>query len=520
VNRSFICAGLMAFAVYACTLLPSAVPGGTGQTARADVLLPASSAASASFDATQLTGCEQMVNDTIAKLDACVSQASLWRRLSHFQLIADENKGPDGHGYRDTGTPGYKASVDFVAKLMRQAGYHVTVQAYPFFANVKSGTPRFGTANQRYALERDWFVARRSGSGSVTAPVEPPNHSRYGCFASDFVGFRAGNIALMERGDCEIDTQVANAQRAGARAVILYTTRSGPYEARLNESVNVPVIAVASGSVGTDLLRQYMMGRAPRAYIDIQMRRMSVTDYNVIADSPFGDAHHTVVIDGHLDSIYGAGMLDNASGSTSILATALAMAKTPTRNRLRYIWFGGEELGLVGSSYYTTHLTQAQLQRLVFDIDVDVSATPNFDIQIADPALASNSFRFPSNVIPGSKIGNEAFVDYFKSLGVFADSAPFGNDGTDSNSFALVGVPDSGILTRQDCCKAASEVALWGGFEGNYEGNIPSFDGGCVDMPDLWCDNLSNNDPFVLGLATKAVANVTVTLANDATLGR
>ena len=110
-------------------------------------------------------------------------------------------------------------------------------------------------------------------------------------------------------------------------------------------------------------------------------------------------------------------------------------------------------------------------------------------------------------------------MDYFKALGVVADSAPFGNDGTDSNSFALVGVPDSGILTRQDCCKGAAEVAIWGGFQGNYEGNIPSFDGGCVDMPNLWCDNLSNNDPFVLGLATKAVANVTVTLANDASLG-
>jgi peptidase M28-like protein/PA domain-containing protein len=459
------------------------------------------------------------VNDTLAKLDACVTQASLWQRLSHFQLIADQNKGPDGHGYRDTGTTGYKASVDFVAKLMRQAGYQVTVQAYPFEANVKSGTPVFDTANQRYALERDWFVARRSGSGSVNARVEPPNRSRYGCFANDFVGFRAGNIALMERGECALDTQVANAQRAGARAVILYTTMGAPYEARLNESVNIPVIAVASGAVGTGLLRQYAMGRAPTAHIDIQMRRMSVIDYNVIADSPFGNAHHTVVIDAHLDSIYGAGMLDNASGSASILQTALAMAKTPTRNRLRYIWFGGEELGLVGSSYYTTHLTQAQLQRIVFDVDVDVSATPNFDIQIADPALASDAYLFPPNVVPGSKVGNDAFVQYFKRLGVVADSAPFGNDGTDSNSFALVGVPDSGILTRQDCCKGAAEVAIWGGYQGNYEGNVPGFDGGCVDMPDLWCDNLSNNDPFVLGLATKSVANVTVTLANDASLG-
>jgi len=509
----------LVFAVCAFTLLPSAISGTAPDQARAGILLPSNNAAAAMLDIVQPTQCEQQVNDTLAKLDACVSQPSLWRRLSHFQLIADQNKGPDGHGYRDTGTPGYKASVDFVAKLMRQAGYQVTVQAYPFNAFVKSGTPVFATANHRYALERDWFVARRSGSGSLTAPVEPPSGSRYGCFINDFAGFHAGDIALLERGDCAIEKQVANAQRAGARAVIVYTTTSNAYETRLDESVNIPVIGFASGAVGTGLLRQYMTGRAPSAHIDIQMRRMSVTDYNLIAESPFGNAHHTVVIDAHLDSIYGAGMLDNASGSASILQTALAMAKTPTLNRLRYIWFGGEELGLVGSAYYTTHLTQPQLQRLVFDVDADVTATPNFDIEIADPAFANDAYRFPPNVVPGSKVGNDAFVDFFKSFGVVTESAPFGNDGTDSNSFALVGVPDSGILTRQDCCKDSSEVAIWGGFTGNYEGNIPSFDGGCVDMPDLWCDNLSNNDPFVLGLATKAISNVTLTLANDASLG-
>jgi hypothetical protein len=117
-----------------------------------------------------------------------------------------------------------------------------------------------------------------------------------------------------------------------------------------------------------------------------------------------------------------------------------------------------------------------------------------------------------------SRVGNDAFTDFFKMNGVVSRPVSFGNDGTDSNSFALVGVPDTGVLTRQDCCKQQSEVQLWGGFTGNYEGHIPSFDGGCVDMPDLWCDNLSNNDPFILVLVSRAVAHVALTLANDARL--
>ena len=250
--------------------------------------------------------CQARVNDTPEKLLECIQQPSLWSHLAHFQKIADEHKGSDGHGYRDTGTPGYKASVDYVAKLMRQAGYHVTIQTYQINASEVTRTPKFGMPDQSYDLTRDWLAAQPSGQ--------------------------------------------------------------------------------------------------------------SIVDYNLIAESPFGDTNHVVVVDAHLDSIYGAGMLDNASGSTTILEIALNMAKTSTRNQLRYIWFGGEEIGLFGSAYYTTNLSSAQRKRIAFDIDMDVTATPNFDIWIADPAFAYNVDQFPPNVVPQSKIGNRVFQGLFRQL--------------------------------------------------------------------------------------------------------
>ena len=50
---------------------------------------------------------------------------------------------------------------------------------------------------------------------------------------------------------------------------------------------------------------------------------------------------------------------------------------------------------------------------------------------------------------------------------------------------------------------------------GNFEGNVPSFDGGCVDNPFRWCDNLSNNDPNVLTFMSKAFATQVVQMAFD-----
>ena len=71
------------------------------------------------------------------------------------------------------------------------------------------------------------------------------------------------------------------------------------------------------------------------------------------------------------------------------------------------------------------------------------------------------------------------------------------------------------MLTGQDCCKTQDEVNLFGGLLGNYEGNIGTSDGGCVDNPFRWCDNLSNNDPNVLTFMSKAFANTVVRMAFD-----
>ena len=507
------CIGLsIACMVVAISVLQSSLLSQTHQRLIANAQGPSGSSVTEAAPSEQV--CQTRVNETTEKLLECIQPSALWNHLAHFQKISNQHKGSDGHGNRDTGTAGYKASVDYVAGLMRQAGYHVTVQQYQYNASEVTGVPQFGTPDQSYAFTRDWLVAQRSGGGTLTASIQPANGSGNGCSPADFAGFMPGHIALLERGMCSYDAQVTNAEKAGAAAIILYASGNiSPFPLRLTRPAKIPVVSV-SNTVGSELLRRYAEANPTTVHLDIQMRRASGVDYNLIAESPFGDTNHVVVVDAHLDSIFGAGMLDNASGSTTILEIALNMAKTTTHNQLRYIWFGGEELGLLGSAYYTTNLSQAERKRIAFDIDMDVTATPNFDMWIADPAYAYNVSQFPKNVVPQSKVGNQFFKDFFNSIGVVSQSSTFGNSGTDSNSFALIGIPDTGILTRQDCCKEQSEVDIWGGFLGNYEGTIPGDDGGCVDRPNLWCDNLSNNDPFVFGLASKASAYVTLKLAN------
>ncbi len=482
------------------------------------------------------TACAARNLGTAPALVGCIAQDALWSHMVAFQQIADANPGPDGHASRNAGEPGYLASVNYVAGLMRAAGYRVTIQPYTMTYTGFSSTPLLNELSptpHTFTLGPDFVAPSTSGSGDVTAPIQPVggilipapaalNSSSSGCTSTSFTGFVAGRIALIQRGTCSFDQKIALAATAGASGVIVFnegsTGRTTASSCGGLVNHGIPVACLASYAVGENLYTQAQQGP-----ITARLRIQTVVDpgrvdYNLIADSPHGDTNHVVVVDAHLCAIYGAGMLDNASGSSTILEIALKMAGTSTRNQLRFIWFGGEELGLLGSYHYTRTLPAAELGRIVFDIDADVTATPNYVYAIADPANSTGVSSFPANVVPASQVGNNYFASYFTAAGLPYQSRS--NDGTDSYEFAQVGVPNTGVLTGQDCCKTSTDVSKFGGYVGNYEGTVPGTDGGCVDRPFLWCDNLSNNDPVVLTTVSKAFASVVFNLANDSTIAR
>jgi hypothetical protein len=211
-------------------------------------------------------------------------------------------------------------------------------------------------------------------------------------------------------------------------------------------------------------------------------------------------------------------MLDNASGSATILDIAQMMKNVNPTNKLRFIWFGGEELGLLGSSAYVNSLSSDDLSHIGYDLDADVTATPNYIIGVLDPAApdffgGTVTTQFPNRVYKASTLARDQAVSYFDSIGLNHEF--LSPTGTDAYNFNLEGIPASGLLTGQDCCKTQHEVDLFGGYLGNYEGNIPSFDGGCVDNPFRWCDNLKNNDPDVLTFMSKAFATMVLQMAFD-----
>jgi len=464
--------------------------------------------------------------------------------MTNFQAIADANPGPDGHASRNSGEPGYKASADYVAQVMTQAGYDVHIQTYKFNYFAYAGVPTLSEVSpiaHDYAVTTDFNPGQSTGTanaslqpaGGIIIPPTPTSSSTSGCTAADFSGFTAGRIALIQRGGCNFGVKAQNAQAAGASGVIIFNEgnpgRTGNLSGSLVDAAGNPIIPTipvvfTSFAIGDDLLTQYnqaVANNTPLPAMSLTIKgivKPNTDDYNVIADSKGGDPNHVVVVDAHLDAIYGAGMLDNASGSATILDIAQQMRNVNPTNKLRFIWFGGEELGILGSAAYINSLSSNDLSHIGYDLDADVTATPNYILGVLDPAGPDLFGRtvtqtFPNRVYKASAIARDYAIGYYNSIG--KNHELFSPVGTDAISFNQVGIPASGLLTGQDCCKSQAEVDLFGGTTGNYEGNLGTSDGGCVDNPFLWCDNLSNNDPNVLTFVSKAFATMVVQMAFD-----
>src|SRR4051795_2964298 len=145
-----------------CWLLPVCVAVG--------LFVPATAGAAPSS-----TGCSSRVNDSPRKLVECVRTDDLWNHMEAFQAIADANPGADGHPSRNSGEPGYKASVDYVANLMRKAGYDVSIQPYTFTYTSFVGTPAWSEISptaRSFTLVNDWNPGTANGT-ATGAQVKP-----------------------------------------------------------------------------------------------------------------------------------------------------------------------------------------------------------------------------------------------------------------------------------------------------------------------------------------------------------
>ncbi len=278
------------------------------------------------------------VGTDTSELRDAVTVAGVRAHQAALQAIADANGGT-----RASGTPGYDASAAYVADVLEGAGYSVRSQEFDYEFFVVDGPIVLDPVSPdlpAYDSGTEVDVMEYSGEGDVTATVTPidlvlppgaqDNTSSSGCEASDFAGFTAGNIALIQRGTCFFRDKVDNAVAAGAAAVIIFNEGQPERTDLISGTLDPPQASIpvldATFAVGNELAGLAATGLVARVATDVHVEQRTTT--NVIADSTSGRTDRTVVVGAHLDSVVeGPGINDNGSGTAAILEIAVQMAE-------------------------------------------------------------------------------------------------------------------------------------------------------------------------------------------------
>jgi hypothetical protein len=370
------------------------------------------------------------------------SAPSLRDHLAALQRIASAHGGT-----RAAGTPGDTATAEYLQERLRAAGLRVRTQrvTFPFTAErTPPQVTRVDGPDRRLRPNRDVRTQLYSGPADVEArvraiQVRPGRTTASGCRPGAFAALRPGEIALVQRGVCTLRRKALNAQRAGAAAVLILNDgvggRTGPFAGTLGgPGARIAVLGLSSQAGAA-------LARASRPRLRVRVRSVSETrtTHNVIAELGDPTPRRIVMAGAHIDSVpAGPGINDNGSGTSAVLDSAEALARTrlPDGVQLRFGFWGAEELGLFGSRHYVAGLDRAARRAHAAYLNLDMVGTPGGSRGVyvgTDPA--GRRIERLLRVALGGRIRPER-------LGGSSDHA----------SFRRAGIPVGGLFTGLDRC--------------------------------------------------------------------
>ncbi len=277
------------------------------------------------------------------------------------------------HSPRASATAQEKQSANYLAYRFGSIGYESHLQ--PFMVerllpevpvltltsiHSKDGSPR--------RLEA--FPMANSGEGVAEGIVVDVGKALKSDIGGDSL---VGRIALIERGDISFQEKVDRVAQAKALAAVVYNNVPGGFGGKLFSEADIPSVSISRRD-GL-LLKGLLSTNEVTAQISVVYDKYET--WNVIAqDGRKGDGKSVVVLGGHYDTVPNVkGANDNGSGVATILTLADELEGRVYPFALRFVLFGSEEIGLLGSKYYVQSLPEAERNRIIMMLNFDALGT-------------------------------------------------------------------------------------------------------------------------------------------------
>jgi Zn-dependent M28 family amino/carboxypeptidase len=424
-------------------------------------------------------------------LAAKVTVDRMFAHLHALQDIANANK-----GNRAEGTPGYDASVQYVAKTLRDKGFEVLTPQFDRLYALSPGKPTLTVAGLSYQVDQASLLVQ-TPPGGLTAPAVKPTRPS-GCAVNDYpAAVPKGAIAVVDDSGCSVVDKQNSAVAKGAGALIVLSAPNGQgapptlFNPGYYKQLTVPVAVVGANGGGA-------LDRATAPiHLVLDARNVKITSRNVLAQTKTGSPHEVIMAGAHLDSPRGGpGINDDGSGVAAVLETALQLGPlAPVNNAVRFVFWGAEEDGFNGAADYAFGLNPDQLNDIAMYLDFEMLGSPNAGFFTDDgdqsgPPGAGVSY---ADVPDGSAGIERTLAGYLSLAGRHPADMPL-SARTDYHPFMVAGVPIGGLTTASAQAKTVVQARLWGGqagapFDPDYQG------------PRDTVDNINRNALAVMGSA-------------------
>ncbi len=334
---------------------------------------------------------------------------------------------------RVTGTQGEHLTADYIAQEFEKYGLSVEKQQFPITAKLDSASCTMIDPENKSFTSKNFAYTPSTPHNGLTAELVYANLGS----SSDFSNIDVqGKIALIKRGSYSFYDKTQNAAKAGAIGVIIFNNSFGMITSgTLNQATDIPAIAL-SDTDGNYLKSKLSSGESVTVTMHADNINEESYSQNIIGTLQSAKENaQTIVVGAHYDCVDTPGANDNGSGTVSLLEIARVLSAENLNYNIKFISFGAEEVGLIGSQKYIRSLSQSELDNIYCMINLDMVGVGD-TLGIFTSKSSARSFIADLTEQYASNLG----ISYNRKAIDRSDHAPF----------EAVGIPVSFLMYEED----------------------------------------------------------------------
>jgi Iap family predicted aminopeptidase len=355
---------------------------------------------------------------------ACVTEQDAW---SVLRRLCEEI------GTRLSGSEEEVRAAEMVKGELARSGLETSIEEFSF-TGWKPGTSTVRIREGRQAREIPSHPLGWSPGASVQAPLVDAGRG----MREDFQRLRPGRKIVMvcsenspDQKDIHRSHKYSWAEEAGASGFLFYDKRPGGLVAMGSARLDPRAGTIpAAGISFEDAMVLRRKGEGAVVEISCTSRHEPVVSRNTVGFRK-GELEEEVLVCGHMDSWFSQGAVDNGSGISMLMELARLTGRYALKRSVRFVGFGSEELGLLGSRAYLR--AHPDLSRVVCVLNLDCSA-------LNDGVLTVTTNETPSLHAFMTELGRALHLDLEVPDGMsrYSDHFPFREQGVPGAAFLLM----------------------------------------------------------------------------------